>query len=206
MGGGAEPSKEILEEELSNAQYLICADGGGNCLYKHNIIPDYLLGDFDSIDKDILDFFIAKHCIVETYPKEKNYTDSEICFNKAIELSVTEITMLGFTGSRLDHMLGNLGLLNKCLTRGIKGVIRDNNNKIFITNQNSIIKREVNKFFSLQAYSDIVENLTIIGAKYPLNNYKLFKGDTRTISNEFNNQDIQIKFDTGTLLIIIATD
>ena len=115
VGGGDAPSKELLEEELSDADILICADGGGNCLYKYDKAPNYLLGDFDSIHKEILEFFTQSNCIIETYPTEKDCTDSEICFNKAIELKATNITMLGFTGSRIDHFLGNLGLLKKSL-------------------------------------------------------------------------------------------
>jgi len=206
IGGGLTPSKEILEEELIDAQILIGADGGGNYLYKNNKVPDYLIGDFDSIDKESLDFFKNSNCIIETYPREKDDTDSEICFNKAIELRVSLITMLGFTGSRIDHFLGNLGLLKKSLDYGIKSVIRDNNNKIFIVKESCTLKREEGKFLSLQAYSDVVENLCLIGVKYPLTGYNLFKGDLRTISNEFVRDEIIIKFDSGLLLVIIASD
>lgn len=206
IGGGNAPSKELLEEELADADVLICADGGGDCLYKYNKVPDYLLGDFDSIQKDILEFFIHSNCVIETYPTEKNNTDSEICFDKAIELKASSITMLGFTGSRIDHFLGNLGLLKRSVDYGVKGIIRDNNNKIFITNGSCTLKAEEGKFISFQAYSDVVENLCLIGVKYPLTGYKLFKGDLRTISNEFVSNEITIKFDLGLLLVIIASD
>ena len=135
IGGGTPPSKKLLEEELADAKVLICADGGGNCLHKYKIVPEYLLGDFDSIDKEVLEFFIDSNCIIETFPTEKDCTDSEICFEKAIQLKATSITMLGFTGSRLDHFLGNLGLLKKSLSLGVKSIIRDDNNKIFIINE-----------------------------------------------------------------------
>ncbi|MBC8062611.1 MAG: thiamine diphosphokinase [Clostridiaceae bacterium] len=206
IGGGIPPSKELLEEELSDADVLICADGGGDCLYKYNKVPDYLLGDFDSINKEVLEFFMHSNCVIETYPAEKDCTDSEICFNKAIELKVSSITMLGFTGSRLDHFLGNLGLLKKSLDYGVKSIIRDNNNKIFIINEGCTVLAEEGKFISLQAYSDVVENLCLVGVKYPLRDYMLFKGDLRTISNEFVSKDTLISFDLGLLLIIIALD
>lgn len=206
IGGGHAPSKELLEEELADADILICADGGGDCLYKYNKVPDYLLGDFDSINKNILEFFKRSNCTIEAYPPEKDCTDSEICFNKAIGLKARSITMLGFTGSRLDHFLGNLGLLEKSLAHGVKSTIRDNNNKIFIINESCTFKAEENKFISFQAYSDVVENLCLSGVKYPLSAYRLFKGDLRTISNEFISKEITINFDSGLLLMIIASD
>lgn len=206
IGGGNPPSKELLEEELLNSDFLICADGGGDCLYKYNKVPDYLIGDFDSIDKEVLQFFTNRNCLIEIYPAQKDCTDSEICLNKAIELKSDSITMLGFTGSRVDHFLGNLGLLKKTLGYGIKGLIRDDNNKIFITDESCTFKAEKGKFVSFQAYSDVVENLSLVGTKYPLVGYKLLKGDTRTISNEFTGDEVTVKFDSGFLLIIIASD
>jgi len=206
IGGGTPPSKKLLEEELADAKVLICADGGGNCLHKYKIVPEYLLGDFDSIDKEVLEFFIDSNCIIETFPTEKDCTDSEICFEKAIQLKATSITMLGFTGSRLDHFLGNLGLLKKSLSLGVKSIIRDDNNKIFIINESCTVKAEENKFVSLQAYSDVVENLSLGGVKYPLMGYNLLKGDLRTISNEFTHNELIIKFDLGLLLVIVASD
>ena len=206
IGGGTPPSKKLLEQELADAKVLICADGGGNCLHKYKIVPEYLLGDFDSIDKEVLEFFIDSNCIIETFPTEKDCTDSEICFEKAIQLKATSITMLGFTGSRLDHFLGNLGLLKKSLSLGVKSIIRDDNNKIFIINESCTVKAEENKFVSLQAYSDVVENLSLGGVKYPLTGYNLLKGDLRTISNEFTHNELIIKFDLGLLLVIVASD
>ena len=206
IGGGTPPSKKLLEEELADAKVLICADGGGNCLHKYKIVPEYLLGDFDSIDKEVLEFFIDSNCIIETFPTEKDCTDSEICFEKAIQLQATSITMLGFTGSRLDHFLGNLGLLKKSLSLGVRSIIRDDNNKIFIINESCTVKAEENKFVSLQAYSDVVENLSLGGVKYPLMGYNLLKGDLRTISNEFTHNELIIKFDLGLLLVIVASD
>ena len=206
IGGGTPPSKKLLEEELADAKVLICADGGGNCLHKYKIVPEYLLGDFDSIDKEVLEFFVDSNCIIETYPTEKDCTDSELCFEKAIQLKATSITMLGFTGSRLDHFLGNLGLLKKSLSLGVKSIIRDDNNKIFIINESCTVKAEENKFVSLQAYSDVVENLSLGGVKYPLTGYNLLKGDLRTISNEFTHNELIIKFDLGLLLVIVASD
>lgn len=51
IGGGEAPSKELLKQEMKDSSYIICADSGANCLYKYDIIPDFILGDMDSIDK-----------------------------------------------------------------------------------------------------------------------------------------------------------
>ncbi|MHC6179567.1 thiamine diphosphokinase [Clostridium sp. JNZ X4-2] len=206
VSGGSAPSRELVEEELGKDSILICADGGGNCLYKYNITPEYLMGDFDSIDQKVLEFFKKKNCNIEKYPKAKNYTDTEIVVDRALKLGADEIVLLGSTGSRVDHLLGNLGMLLKCSLKGIKAYIRDEHNTIGLLDKSTTIEGNTGEVFSLHAYCNIVKNLNIIGAKYKLNDYDLKLGDGRTVSNEFLKRSVDIIFDSGRLLLMKSKD
>ncbi|MCY6959478.1 thiamine diphosphokinase [Clostridium brassicae] len=206
VSGGNPPSYELIEEELKEASYLICADSGANCLYEYNIKPDILMGDFDSIDKEVLSYFTDRGCEIIKYNPEKDYTDTEIAVNKAIELGCDEIIFLGCTGTRVDHLLGNLGMLLKCLRKNITSYIKDDNNVITIIDKPITIYGEKGKTFSLAAYYNNVKNLTIIGAKYPLNKFYLEVGNPVTISNEFLEEEVKISFDKGVLLVIDSID
>lgn len=55
VSGGNPPSEKLLKKYISEVEFIIAADKGSECLYKYNIIPDLLLGDFDSAKKEILD-------------------------------------------------------------------------------------------------------------------------------------------------------
>lgn len=207
VSGGKPPSYSLVTKELQDSSFLICADSGGNCLYKYNIIPDYLMGDFDSINEDAMSFFLKENkCNVERYPSDKDFTDTELVFNKALELGAKEIIFLGCTGTRIDHLMGNIGILIKCLDSNIKGCIKDDNNCIEITNKSVKIRENYGTTFSLQAYSNVVKNLTIKGAKYELVNYDLAVGDARTISNQFLYEEVEITFDEGVILIFYSKD
>lgn len=207
VSGGDAPSYELIKKELENSSFLICADSGGECLYEYNIVPNFLMGDFDSISKEALSFF-SEHekCSVETYPKEKNFTDTELVLDKAIELGANEIVFLGCTGTRIDHLMGNIGMLSRCLKLNVKAYIKDDKNTIQITDKPISIKKDKGTTFSLQAYCDRVQDLSILGAKYPLHNYDLILGDPRTISNEFLDSDVSINFKSGILLIFYSKD
>ncbi|MFT5872257.1 MAG: thiamine pyrophosphokinase [Clostridium sp.] len=206
ISGGKPPSKELLIKEIMANTFLIGADSGANCLYDYNIKPDLLVGDFDSIDKKVLEYFKKSNCIIDIYPTEKDFTDTEIAVKKALCMKPNEIVFLGCTGSRVDHLLGNIGMLKICLENGVKACIKDENNNIRLIDAGTTLNGTVGDTFSLQSYGDEIIGLTIEGAKYPLNNYNLKIGQSITISNEFAVPLVQLKFKAGTLMIILSSD
>lgn len=206
IAGGTPPSLKLLKEEIKDSAIIISADSGANCLYDYKISPQYLLGDFDSINKDVLNFFSSSNCKIESFPKDKDYTDSELALSKAKDLDANEIAFLGCSGSRLDHTLGNIGLLLKCLNSNIKSYIRDENNYIELINSPVTISGTKGNGFSLLAYNSTVKNLTIERAKFPLKNYDLQVGDSLTVSNEFIDSDVKITFSEGILILLKYKD
>lgn len=206
VSGGKPPSKELLLKEIRPDTVLIAADSGANCLYDYKILPHLLLGDFDSIHKKVLDYFKKNNCILDIYPTEKDFTDTEIAVKAAINMNPSEIVLLGCTGSRVDHLLGNIGMLKICLENHVNAYMKDENNEIRLINASSSLKGTVGQIFSLQPYCDEIIDLTIEGAKYPLNNYNLKIGQSITISNEFTEPQVLIKFKSGILMIILSRD
>ena len=114
--GGYE-SDSFIEEQLKSIQYdiLIGVDSGLNYLYRLNILPDILLGDFDSISEEALAFYKGKNIITKAYPSEKNLTDTHLAIETALEYAADHIILLAATGSRLDHTLANIFLLQNYL-------------------------------------------------------------------------------------------
>lgn len=206
VSGGKPPSKELLLKEIKPDTVLIAADSGANCLYDYKILPQLLLGDFDSIDKKVLEYFKKNNCIIDTYPTEKDFTDTEIAVKAAIRMNPSEIVLLGCTGSRVDHLLGNIGMLKICLENHVEAYIKDENNEIRLISASSSLEGTVGQIFSLQPYCNEIVDLTIEGAKYPLNNYNLKMGQSITISNEFIEPVVLLKFKSGILMIILSWD
>ncbi|GAA0176945.1 thiamine diphosphokinase [Clostridium sediminicola] len=206
VSGGFKPSRFLLKDQIKKSDVVICADSGANCFFEYKLTPNYLLGDFDSIEKNILDFFKNEKCIVEKFPPEKDFTDTELALSKAIELGAKEIVFLGCTGSRMDHFFGNLALLYKCMKNSIKASIKDDNNKIFLTCKNVSLSGNYGEYFSVMPFSEMVGNLSILGAKYELVDYDLKKGDALTVSNEFIDNTVTISFSSGILIVFYSQD
>ncbi|ABK60751.1 MULTISPECIES: thiamine diphosphokinase [Clostridium] len=206
ISGGNSPSYTLIKKELRESEYLIAADSGANTLFKYDVFPDYIIGDLDSIKTVALNYYKNRKVSILQYPPEKDYTDTEIAVNKAIDLGATEIVLLGCTGSRIDHLFGNIGMLLKCLKLGVSCVIKDDNNTIFLTETSIKIRGSLGKTFSIIPYSEEISDLTIIGAKYPLNNYKMKIGSAIGISNVFEEEEVKVQFNSGKILIVYPTD
>jgi thiamine pyrophosphokinase len=203
VAGGTPPSKKLLVKEAASKSTIIAADSGANCLWEYKIMPQYLIGDFDSIDNKILHLWESKNVFVERYPQDKDMTDSQLALKKALILGAREIVFLGcLGGKRIDHLWSALGLLAECLDLNIKACIKDDFQTVILLDKPTIIYGDYGKVFSLQAYGEPVKNLSIGGGRYGLENYELKVGDALTLSNEFQNQDVSIQFTSGRLLLM----
>lgn len=206
VSGGKSPSKELLKEYIKDDDYIVGVDKGCNILKEIEVTPNIILGDFDSIDKEVLNYYKDKNVKIEKFNAEKDYTDTDLGYIKALEVNPSEIILFGATGSRIDHMLGNIGILLKGLRENIKVTIVDDNNKMYAVNKSSLVKKEEGRVISFHALSDVVKNLTIKNGKYPLNNYDMTLLEPRAICNEFLDDDIYIEFDSGIILILYTKD
>ena len=143
VSGGTPPSEKLLRYYLDKVDFIIAADKGSECLYNYNIIPDLLLGDFDSAKKEILDNIKLQVKEVLEFPPEKDYTDTEIAIIEAIKRGAKKIYLFGAIGSRMDHTLGNIGLLLTTKKKGAILEIIDDNNRLYLGENNMKLCGEV---------------------------------------------------------------
>jgi len=206
ISGGKPPSEKLLRYYLDEVDFIIAADKGCECLYNYNIIPDLLIGDFDSANKEILNKARLKIKEVLEFPPEKDYTDTEIALMEAAKRGTQKIYLFGATGTRMDHTLGNIGLLLIAKEKGITLEIIDDNNRIYLGQNKMILRGSYGENISFHALSDKVANLEIKGGKYILESYDMSLLAPRAICNEFIDTPIEISYDSGELLILHSRD
>ncbi len=205
VSGGLPPSPELFNQLNLKGSILIGADKGAEFFRAENVIPHFLVGDFDSIDPEILDYFKEK-TEIETYKAEKDFTDTEAAFLKAMAQNPQEIYLLGCTGNRLDHVFGNLSLLEKGEKEGISSYLMDDHNKISLMLSSGVLEQTFGKYVSFQSFGEPVEDFNLEGARYLLSGYTLKLGDPRTISNEFKEKIIKVSFNNGMVLVFQTKD
>lgn len=162
---------------ITNDDYhIFCADSGAKHAMALNLKPKFIIGDFDSIDKNTMDFFKGKTEFID-YPPEKDFTDGELLIEK-IYNKYDEILVLGALGGEYHHTLGNILLLQKYPKLIL---INENEEFFFLKNINTFINKK-NLTISFIAL-DKENILSLEGFKYNLDNKFISRGDTITLSN-----------------------
>ena len=100
-GGEIEDSFALAVFDRIRPDCIIGIDRGLEFCYKYNIVPHYILGDFDSISPGILSYYEKQEIPVKRYRPEKDATDTRIGLELALKLGSTEIFLLGATGGRI---------------------------------------------------------------------------------------------------------
>jgi len=191
---------------FAEADIVICADGGADHARRFGIKPDYLIGDFDSVNNSNLNYFREIGTNILTFPAEKDMTDTELAVEFAIEKGASKVIIIGGIGTRFDHTLANVFILRKLLSLGIKGIIADENNEITLIDSSIKLQKEESSKISVLPLTSRVEGITNKGLYYKLDNFTLDMGSSRGISNEFISDTAEISIKKGLLLVIKSRD
>ncbi len=207
-GGSLEDTFGVSIYEDDKPDFLLAADKGMEFCYRNKIKPDVILGDFDSANPEILDYFRQEQVEIQSYPKEKDWTDTELAVRFAIGKGAKSIRILGATGGRMDHFLGNLEVLKLGLDQKVSIFLLDPQNFIcMFQGYLKLYKREqIGKYVSFIPYTDVVEDVTLTGFRYNLNHATVKKGSTLCISNEIQEPVAEVHTGAGIMIMIEAVD
>lgn len=183
--------------------YIICSDGGANHAYNMDILPDYIIGDLDSIDKNIIEYYKSNNIKFEKFPTKKDETDTELCIELSDKLKAKEIHLIGALGGRIDHTIANINLLYYIRKRGIIPKIISEKEEIYIAmNEELIIDGEIGDTISILPIKNDAKDVTLKNLEYPLKNYDMKFSRPLGISNVMTNVNCNIKVNEGSLIII----
>ena len=177
--------------ELAKNALVIAADAGADRLLKFNIVPDWVIGDLDSVsDKTITK--LEEWTITN---KDIQKTDLEKAVEYAFEKGVKEVVIVGWDGGRIDHTLAALGL---AFNPKIKLI--DDEFTVHCVNGEKSIEGEESTLFSLIAMPEA--RVSVTGARWNLDHEKLNMGG-RGIHNEIGpSGKVTIECHSGNLLLI----
>ncbi|MCC8128860.1 MAG: thiamine diphosphokinase [Clostridiales bacterium] len=168
-----------LAERIHPDDFIICADGGRDLAERLGLRPDWYVGDNDSGGR-------PEGLPATLLPSEKDVSDLEMAVDQALRLGYRELLLLGCTGGREDHHLANLGLLEQIDQRGGKGILLDGANEVRFLGPGCYLlqNRPRYHYLGLIPLDAEVTGVTLTGVRYPLRDFTLHRGSTRSVSNE----------------------
>ena len=182
-----------IDEEV-----VIAADKGYEFALKQGIIPEIVIGDFDSST-------MPTNLNVLKLNVEKNETDGQEALAYAIKKGYDEIAIYGISGGRLDHEMGNLSLLKSGEEQGVSMVGKEDDVDIYFKSKGKYaFKTQKGKEFSIITFMEdsIISNG--IGVKYPIDNLHLSSNSLgRAISNVAIKDEISFEVLEGGVLIFL---
>ena len=203
VAGGPLSLEQLKLELAAKPDLVVAADAGGKYLLEAGVLPDVLIGDFDSLPAEALESFSGAGTTLRRFPAQKDQTDLELALDYAIEKGVTALRILGGIGRRLDHTLANIGLLQSAWESGITASLVDETQEIHLTGNKITVASRPGWAVSLVPLSPVVQGVTTAGLKYPLENASLYFTATRGVHNEFAAGEAEITVSEGLLLVIL---
>ena len=202
-------SKKFLQDYFQKEKfdYVIAVDGALAYVDEAGVSINCLVGDFDTVCSELLNQYMKKDGLyIERHRPEKDETDTELALRIAINQGCKKITILGATGGRLDHFLGNLHLLLQPLERNIYCELVDQWNRICLVHHHKCFKEKFGKYVSFLPFTDEVLDITLEGFKYPLCHANMKKGNTLGVSNEIIAPLAEVHIGNGILICIESRD
>lgn len=195
-----------LKTYIQPDDYIICADGGARHPYRMDLIPQIILGDFDSIEHEWFNYYKQKDVQMNSFPSEKDETDTELALRLAVKLSPEKIILMGCSGNRLDHTLANMHLLKQGLDTGIDMMMVDDSNEIYLVKNTLVVTGSKGDTVSLLPLTDTVTGIYATHLYYPVEDFSMRLGFPIGISNVMLSNETTISVQSGYLLVIKASD
>lgn len=197
IAGGEKPTKRsVLKLLQAGFRTTICADGGYLHTKRMGLIPDFIIGDFDSVGELS---GIQKECKLVQIKRQTD-TDVEKCIKFAVRSRAEELVILGGIGDRLDHSIANIGLIAKYSDKLKISLFHGRTYCTVLTGKRHLNSRkgEVVSLYGLS--KDTI--VTTSGLKYELKNGNIYLGGNESTSNIALRNELIIDVRDGKALVI----
>ena len=185
-----------LLENVKQEDYILAADGGLVHVQSLGLIPDGILGDFDSLG------YVPQGSTV--FPVEKDDTDAMLAVRKGLELGYQEFLLYGsLDGPRLDHTVANFQTLQFLADRGAVGYLVGREYIVTVVKNGRVcFPASATGIISVFCMGADARGITLKGLQYPLQNGTLSAGFPLGVSNHFVGEPAEVCVEEGSLLVL----
>lgn len=194
-GGDFAPLPESLDFD-----YVIACDHGYDHALKLGIVPNLILGDFDSCN---FDKESVTDIPIETYPVCKDDTDTMLAIKKALSLGYRNIVIVCALGSRFDHSFANVQSMAYVAEHGGTCELFGKGEHLKTVSDGSVtLPYKENFSLSLFSLTDKCEGVSIKGSAYDCENVTLTNTFPLGVSNKWKEDVVTVSVKSGILLTV----
>ncbi len=196
LANGRFPEHEIPLGYLNNAGRIVCCDGAIKGLEKRGLHPWAIVGDLDSVPEELRE----KYAAILHADNDQETNDLTKAVKYSVNYGLSDIAILGATGLRDDHTLGNISLLADYAKLANVQMVTDHGIFIPFLEDSSVTTRPGQQvsLFSL----DPGTKVTAKGLKYPVEELELNSWWRGTL-NESVSDHIELKFGKGRIIVYL---
>lgn len=189
-----------LLKEYCTESFVVCADGGLDVAQQHGIIPDLLVGDFDSAKSEP-----PAGVEVIRLPVHKDESDTMFAVREAMRRGYQEFILMGVLGGeRFDHSYAALCVLQFIAMQSGRGVAVGDGCQVFVLSSGRLRLRDMaGQGVSVFPFGVPSCMVTYQGLEYPLNRHTLYSQDPLGVSNQILDSSAEIILHSGIALIIV---
>ncbi len=195
---GDPPGPSVLDE-LPDDPWVVAVDGGLDHATRLGLTVDRVVGDMDSVSPEGLATIDPSR--LDPYPTDKDATDLELAMNAAAAVA-ERVIVVGGTGGRLDHLIGNVTILCSDRYAAVDIEWVSNSGRAFVVRSHVDLHGVPGQIVSLLPMGGDAAGVTTAGLRWPLEDARLRFGTSRGVSNEFTSPVARVSLRSGVLLVV----
>ena len=182
---------------------IIAVDGGAMVAQQLGLVPQVVVGDMDSLSRQLVSQLEASGCQLVDHPARKDETDTELAVRYALQQGAREILLLGATGDRLDHTLANVFLLDMAWQAGVRAKIVSGDTEVWLLRGGGELEvdGEPGDIVTLLPVGQDAVGVRTMGLEWALHGDTLRFGPARGVSNVMTAAQAQVALREGVLLV-----
>jgi thiamine pyrophosphokinase len=204
VSGGAEPDVRVATR-LGSIDVVIAADSGLSHAASLGLTVATAIGDFDSVNADVLAEAEARGVEIVPYPVNKDATDLELALELAVQRGATQVTVVsGGPGDRLDHFLGEISVLTASFLAACEVSGWFGTTKVSVIRPVAVLKVSgaPGDLVTLLPITPETKGVSTTGLQYALTHATLHAWRTRGVSNVLLANSAVVSLTDGVLLCV----
>lgn len=204
FANGTLKHEERVKEIIRPGDVILAADGGARHCLRLNLVPEQVIGDFDSLSEAEIDQLQAAGATISRHPRRKDETDLELALCQAMERHPEAILIFGALGARWDMSFSNLLLLAepKFSAPTIQLLHGHQTISLLRSGQTLTLEGQPGDTVSLIPLRGDANGITTQGLEYTLSDGTLRFGASRGVSNVMQAERANVQLDQGLLVVV----